>query len=410
MSAGAGPPTRDAGFSCAARVGQLPRGGLVALLREGRARGDVVDLAVGTPSAPATPGALIEGACAALRAGVNQYADPAGDPELRAGLARLLAVPADPDTEITVTVGASEALALALLATVNPGDEVIVLEPFYENFIGAVALAGGQPRFVRMHPPRWRFDENELAPMFGPHTRAIIVNTPGNPTGRVLDQGEFAVIARLCDRWNVTVISDETYAALTFDGQDHLSAAAVPGLAQRCIVIGSLSKSHAVSGWRLGFAWAEPRRTEAIRALHMATTSGAAAPLQRAAATSGALGAAGREPARQLQELRNLTVEILSGMGLACTAAEGGCYIMADIRPVTSEDSEAYAHRLMTEAGVLVTPGTLFFDDPPAGRPYIRVAFNRPRGTLEVAGRRLARYSTTPIPARFRADGPRAQA
>ncbi len=385
-----------AGFAAAARVGQLPRGGLVALLREARSRGDVIDLAVGTPSAPPTPGELIEEACIAVRSGANQYEDPAGNRELRAQIARSLGTVANPDTEITITVGASEALAVALLTTVDPGDEVIVLEPFYENFLGAVALAGGQPRFVRMHPPGWRFEQRELAAAFGPRTRAIIVNTPANPTGRMLDRGEFAAIAELCERWNVTVISDEVYAALTFDGRVHISAAAVPGLADRSIVIGSLSKSHAVSGWRLGFLRAGPQRTRALREVHVATTSGAPAPLQRAAAMAGVLEPGVWDPAPQLQDLRDRAVEIFSGIGLTCPPCEGACYLMAGIGPVTDEESGTYVRELVDQAGVLVVPGTFFFADQRYGAHFVRIAFNRPRETIDAAGRRMTRQGLSP--------------
>lgn len=373
----------------AARVRQLPDGGLVALLREGRAA-DVVDLAAGTPGAPRTSERLIEAACLAVRSGANQYEDPAGNAELRAQVADTFGTPADPATEITITVGASEALCVALMSTVDPGDEVIVLEPFYENFLGAVALAGGRPRFVPMYAPDWRFDPGELAAAFNRSTRAIVINTPTNPTGRVLDREELGQIAELCARWNVTVISDEVYAACVFDDRAHVSVADLPELRDRAIVIGSLSKSHAISGWRLGFLRADPVRTKALRDVHIATTSGAAAPLQRAAAAAGVLVPGAWDPAPQLRRLRDRTVEIFSGIGLACGRTEGGCYVMADIRPHTDLDCHAYVRELLAEAGVLIAPGGFFFADQRRGAPFVRIAFNRPPELLEAAARRLA--------------------
>ncbi len=198
-------------FPVAARVGKLARSGLFKLLSEGHGE-KVVDLALGVPGAPATPPRLIETACAALREGINQYEVPDGNLELRRRIAAALPTPTDPLTELTVTVGASEALSAAVLATVNPGDEVIVFEPFYENFLSAIALAGGVPRPVRVHAPDWRYDPAELRASFGPRTTAIVLCTPNNPTGHMLTPQEFAEIAELCERWNAVVISDEIYA------------------------------------------------------------------------------------------------------------------------------------------------------------------------------------------------------
>ncbi|GAA1937060.1 methionine aminotransferase [Amycolatopsis minnesotensis] len=353
-----------------------------------------MDLATGTPAAPLPADEAIEAACAALRAGVNQYENPSGNSLLRARIADSLRPVADPDTEITVTVGATEAMLVALLSTVDPGDEVIVPEPYYDNFLGAIALTGARPRFVRLHAPEWRFDPAELAAAFGPRTRAMILNTPHNPTGRVFGHAELDQLAELCTRWNVTLVSDEVYSAYTFDGRRHLSVAEVPGLADRSIVVGSLSKSHALSGWRIGFLRAAAAHTSVLRQVHISTTGGTAAPLQRAVLESGILAEGAWRPAPQLQRLRDRVLETFTGVGLACGRPEGGCYLMADIRPVTSGDCDSYVKLLLDHAGVLIAPGTLLYHDRPAGEHFVRIAFNKAAEIVEDAARRIERSRT----------------
>ncbi len=392
MSSTVGDHPPELRVPAAARARSLPEGGLVTLLRHGRTRA-AVDLAAGTPQAPSPPANLIEAACAALHAGVNQYEDPAGNIGLRSQIARSFHTPADPDTEITVTTGATEALHVALLSTVDAGDEVIVLEPYYDNFIGAIALSGAQPRFVRTQAPDWRVDPEELAAAFGPRTRAIILNTPANPTGRMLDADDLALIAGLCARWGVTVISDEVYSAFTFDGREHLSVMDVPELRDRAVVVGSLSKSHAISGWRIGFLRASPARTAVLREVHIATTGGTAAPLQHAVMASELLTPDNWNPAPLLQELRDRTVEIFTSAGLACTRPEGGCYVMADLGLVTDLAAHSFVDRMIDETGVLIVPGTYFYAEPKAGERFVRIAFNRPLETIEAAATRLDGWS-----------------
>lgn len=372
----------------AARARALGDGGLVALVREGSRIG-AVDLAVGTPQAPQPPDELLTAAVEAMRAGHNQYEDPSGIRGLRALIAETLTPSADPDTEITITVGATEGLCVAVLTTVDPGDEVIVLEPFFENFLAAVAVAGGRPRFVRLRPPHWRFDPDELASAFGPRTRAIILNSPHNPTGRVLSLEELEHIAHLCDRWNTAVICDEVYAAYTFGGRRHISPAGLPQLRQRSITIGSFSKSHAISGWRLGFLRAAPERTSALRRVHVATTSGAAAPLQHAMLAANLFRTGRWNPAPGMEDMAGKALNLVRQAGMSAEAPEGGCYVMADIRPVTRDDSASFAAWLLEKAGVLVAPGTFFYADPADGAAHIRVAFNRMPMTLAAAASRL---------------------
>lgn len=232
---------------------------------------DAIDLAVGTPGYPDTPTAMIGEASRALRAGRNQYEDPAGAQALGQRIAEMLSAPTDPDTKITVTAGATEALHIALLATIDPGDEVVVFTPGFDQFAAAIRLVGGRPRFVELAAPEWRFGPAVLAAAFTARTRAVVLNTPSNPTGRVLGRDE---LAEVCERWNVTVICDEVYSTPVFDGRCHISVAEVPGLAERSIVVGSLSKTHAVSGWRLGFLRADPARTRVLQRVHQLNHAG----------------------------------------------------------------------------------------------------------------------------------------
>ncbi len=375
------------------RSRNVPPGGLAALLNTAREHG-AVDLAVGTPRWPEPDPELIEHACAALRAGHNQYEHPDGNVELRTRLAESLGAPGiapDPLTELTVVVGGTEGLAVALLSVVDPGDEVVVLEPCYEGFLGAIALAGGRPRLVRTSPPGWGVDLEALAAAFGPRTKAIVLNSPGNPAGHVLSRQELDAVADLCERWNVTAVADEVYSAYVYGDQPHVSVADVPGLTERSIVIGSLSKSHAISGWRVGFLRANSALTAVLRKVHIATTAGAPAPFQHAVARAGILGTDRWRPAEQMRRHRDRAVAIFTGIGLRCAMPDGGCYLMADITAVTGEGSDEFARRLVTGGGVAVVPGGFFFGDPRDGTRFVRIAFNRPDETFDEVERRLAR-------------------
>jgi aminotransferase len=371
------------------RAAALAGNSLTGLFVTARASG-AVDLAVGTPGYPATSPHLIEEATAAMLAGRNQYEHPAGDIALRRQIADMLGDGADPEREITVTAGATEALYVALLSTLDPGDEFVVFSPGYEQLAASATLVGGQARFVRLHAPEWRYDSAELAAAFNSRTRAILINTPANPTGRVLSRAELVEIAALCERWDVTMICDEVYRTFVFDGREHVSVTDVPGFTGRNIVIGSLSKSHGISGWRLGFLRSDPRRSETLRRVHELTTNGTAAPLQAAA------GVAARsvdlaEARHEMGLRRTMAQEIFSGMGMKFGQVEGGCFLFADISPLTGgrEDCTTFVANLLADAGVLLAPGTPFFADPEQGRDYVRIAFNRQAETLREAERRI---------------------
>ncbi|MFD9698289.1 pyridoxal phosphate-dependent aminotransferase [Lentzea sp. NPDC059081] len=374
------------------RVRGLVAGRIFELLGEA-ARSDALDLGLGVPGAPETSPRLIDLACDALRSGRNQYELPDGNRELRRWIAGTLPGDTDPDTELTITVGATEALMAAVLAVVDPGDEVVVFEPYYENFVNAVALAGGVTRFVRTRPDDWRFDPAELRAAFGPRTRAVIVSTPNNPTGHMLDESEWAEIAALCREWNAVVISDEIYSGFTF-GKPHVSVAEVPSLRDRSFLVGSLSKTHSVSGWRLGYLRASVELTSIARQVHATVCAGAPAPLQEAVAKAAAEDPGFARPTDDLRSQRDRVVTLLEKIGLQCRLPDGGCYLMARIPPEAGESSDGFAHRLVREAGVLVAPGTVFHADPAAGADHVRVAFNRSSEFLDEVAVRLASFHT----------------
>jgi N-succinyldiaminopimelate aminotransferase len=362
--------------------------GLAEVFMLARTR-DAVDLSIGTPGHPETSADMIEEAARAMRDGHNQYEHPMGDALLRRRIAESLSAASDPDTEITVTAGATEALYIALLASVDPGDEVVLFTPGFDQFASAIRLVGAVPRYVPLQAPEWHFDPADLAAAFSPRTRAIVLNTPSNPTGRVLSREELDIIAGLCERWNVTAISDEVYSNFVFDGRRHVSVADVPGLAEHSVVVGSLSKSHAVSGWRIGFLRADPVRTEAFRRVHALTTLGTAAPLQAAAGRVG--WADPKDASQEMARRRDLAQDIFSRAGMKFAPVEGGCFLFADISPITGgrTDSLMFIRELLDRCGVLLTPGFPFFSSPDLGAQYVRIAFNRRLETLREAERRL---------------------
>ncbi|HOJ20843.1 MAG TPA: aminotransferase class I/II-fold pyridoxal phosphate-dependent enzyme [Armatimonadota bacterium] len=356
-------------------------------------RFDALNLAQGFPDFPA-PEAIKEAAVRAIMADVNQYAITWGAPSLRRALAdkyaRHQGLEVDPEREITVCCGATEAMISALLAVINPGDEVIVFEPFYENYGPDAILSGATPRYVSLHAPDWRIDPEELASAFGPRTKAIILNTPNNPTGKVFSRAELEMIASLCTRWNALAVTDEIYEHIVYDGATHLSIATLPGMRERTITISGISKTYAVTGWRIGYCIAPPRLTDAIRKVHDFLTVGAPAPLQEAAAVAMGFDAAYyAELARAYQERRDVLVAALREAGFACRPPAGAYYIMADISALGFSDDVQCARWLVEHAGVAAVPGSSFYHGPGKGSQQIRFAFPKRLATLEEAGRRL---------------------
>ena len=354
-----------------------------------------VNLAQGFPDF-AAPDEIKEAACRAIRADVNQYAITWGAPSLRAAIAekarRTYGIEVDPEREIAVTCGATEAMIASILAIVDPGEEVVVFEPFYENYGPDAILAGATPRFVPLRAPDWSFDPDELAAAFGDRTRGIILNTPNNPTGKVFTRDELETIATLCRKWDVVAFSDEIYEHILYDGAVHVPIATLPGMADRTVTINALSKTYSVTGWRVGWTIASAELTSGIRKVHDFLTVGAAAPLQEAGAAALALPASYYASlARDYTARRDLLLRGLRGVGFQCEAPRGAYYILADATAVGCRDDVAYARRLVETAGVGAVPGSSFFSRPELGRTLLRFAFPKTEATLNEAVARLER-------------------
>ena len=354
-----------------------------------------VNLSQGFPDFPA-PQDIKDAACRAIASDVNQYAITWGAPALRTAIAakqlRCYGMTVDPEREIAVTCGATEAMIASILAIVDPGDEVVVFEPFYENYGPDVILAGAVPRFVSLRPPDWSFDPDELAAAFNDKTRGIILNTPNNPTGKVFTRDELETIAMLCRKWDVVAFSDEIYEHIIYDGAEHVPMATLPGMADRTVTINALSKTYSVTGWRVGWTIASPQLTAGIRKVHDFLTVGAAAPLQEAGAV--ALGFPDdyyRTLASDYTVRRDLLLAGLRGVGFQCDAPRGAYYILADAAGLGCRDDVAFARRLVETVGVGAVPGSSFFSRPELGRTLLRFAFPKTADTLNEAVARLQR-------------------
>ncbi len=352
-----------------------------------------VNLAQGMPDFPA-PQEIKEIACRAIMSDVNQYAITWGAPRFRNAIAektgRHLGLDIDPEREITVTCGSTEAMIASLLAVIDPGDEVIVFEPFYENYGPDAILSGAIPRYVTLQPPDWSFDSDRLAAAFNERTRAIIINTPNNPTGKVFSREELQRIAELCIRWDVIAVTDEIYEHILYDGSSHCAMATLDGMRDRTITINGLSKTYSVTGWRVGYAIASAALTAGIRKVHDFLTVGAAAPLQEAgAAALGLPDSYYSELASAYQQRRDTLLDGLQRAGLRCSVPRGAYYIMADISAVTALDDLEFTGHLVRDVGVAVVPGSSFFHRASDGSRYIRFCFCKRESTLLEAARRL---------------------
>ena len=354
-----------------------------------------VNLSQGFPDFSA-PEEVKEAARRAISADVNQYAITWGARSLRQAIAakftRLYGVPVDPERDVTVTCGSTEAMIATLLAVLDPGDEVIVLEPFYENYGPDAVLSGAVPRFVKMRPPDWDFDRDELARAFSDKTRAIVVNTPNNPTGKVFTREELEFIAGLCREHDALAITDEIYEHILYDGAVHVPMAALPGMAERTVTINGMSKTYSVTGWRVGWAIAPPSLTSAIRKVHDFLTVGAAAPLQEAGALALALpDEYYRALADGYTRRRDRLVPILQKAGFRTHVPRGAYYVMTEIDALGWDDDVAFARHLVEDVGVAVVPGSSFYHDPADGRRQVRFAFCKKEETLAEAERRLSK-------------------
>jgi aminotransferase len=355
---------------------------------------DAINLAQGFPDFPA-PAAVKQAAIAAIEADLNQYPVTWGQPSIRQALAgkyrRWYGMSVDPDREICVTCGATEGMIAAITACVDRGQEVIIFEPFYENYGADAIIAGARPRYVTLREPDWTFDEGELTAAFGSQTRAIVINTPGNPTGKVFTAAELEVIAGLCAKYDVLAITDEIYEHIIYDGARHIPLATVSGMEDRTITISALSKTYSVTGWRVGWTIAPPDLTDAIRRVHDFLTVGAPAPLQEAGAAALRLpDSYYRQLAADYRERRDLMLTILAGAGLPALAPAGAYYVLTDAAGLGLGDDTAAAAALIRQAGVAAVPGSSFYARPGAGSGMLRFSFSKRLETLREAGRRLA--------------------
>ena len=352
-----------------------------------------VNLSQGFPDFPA-PASVKDAACAAINADVNQYAVTWGARPLREAIAREFTrrygLQVTADEQVTVCCGATEAMMSTMLAIIDPGDEVVVFEPFYENYGPDAILSGATPRYVTLHEPDWTFDPDELAAAFNDHTKAIIINTPNNPTGKVFTREEFETVAALCRKWDAMAISDEIYEHITYDGHRHIPIATIEGMADRTVTINSLSKTYSVTGWRVGWTISPPSLTGAIRKVHDFLTVGAAAPLQEAGVV--ALGLADqyyRDLAAQYCRRRDMLLDILERHHFTCYKPYGAYYIMTDISTFGFNDDVEFARYLVKDVGVAAVPGSSFYKNAAKGRTKLRFCFCKRDETLREADQRL---------------------
>lgn len=354
-----------------------------------------VNLAQGMPDF-AAPQEVKDAACRAIQDDHNQYAITWGATPLRQAVAEHaawhLGLDVDPETEITVTCGSTEAMIVALLSIINPGDEVILTQPFYENYWPDCVIAGATPRFVPIRPPHWTFDPDELAAAFNDRTKAIILCNPNNPTGTVFAREELETIAGLCRKWDVIAITDEIYEHIVYDGRRHVALASLDGMRERSVTISGMSKTFAVTGWRIGTILASPHLTWAFRQMHDFVSIGAAAPLQEAGAV------AYRLPrtyfsrlAEDYQARRDRLCRALVAIGFDLEWPHGAYYVMADFSAFVGDrpDDVLFARHLVRDVGVAAVPGSSFFLDKEVGRRYIRFCFCKRDETLDAAIERL---------------------
>ena len=364
---------------------------------------DAVNLAQGFPDFSA-PAEIKRAAQEAIAADVNQYAITWGAKSLRAAIARQMrewqGIEVDPEKEIVVCCGSTEAMIATLLAVCNKGDEVAVFEPFYENYGPDAILSGAKPRFVSLRPPQkpggeWTFDEQELREAFQHktsqyQTKAIIVNTPNNPTGKVFSRKELELIRDLCVEYNVLAITDEIYEHILYDGSEHISLARLDGMRERTITINGLSKSYSVTGWRVGWAVAPPAITNAIRKVHDFLTVGAPAPFQEAGAAALSLPASYYgELADRYRTRRDHLIPALEKAGFVCYRPRGAYYVMTDINAFGFASDVEFAAYLVKDVGIACVPGSSFYKHPKDGSHQVRFAFCKKPETLDEAARRL---------------------
>ncbi len=338
-----------------------------------------------------SPKAIKEAAIKAIDEGWNQYPVTFGEPELREAISKKAndynGIKCNPETDITVTCGATEAMIATLKAIINPGEEIIVFEPFYENYSADGILSGATPRYVTLNPPFWEFSFEELERTFNEKTKAIIINTPHNPTGKVFSKQELEEVARLCIKWDTYAITDEIYEHILYDGEKHISLATIPGMANRTITINSISKTYSVTGWRVGWAIADKPITERIRKVHDFLTVGAPTPFQHAAVVGLSFD---KEYYNNLQKhyakARKLLYDILDKTGFKTYLPKGSYYIITEVDDLMNrmkiDDDFTFSRKLIEVTGVATVPGSSFYFNPEKGRTQVRFCFCKKWDTL----------------------------
>jgi len=354
-----------------------------------------INLAQGFPDFPA-PEELKRAAAEAIAADINQYSITWGAKPFRDAIAtkywRTYRLDFDPEREITVCCGATEGMIASMIAVLDPGDEVVLFEPFYENYGPDTQLCGAEVRYVTLYAPDWRFDPDELRRAFSPRTKAIILNSPNNPTGKVFTREELTFIAGLCQEFDALAITDEIYEHILYDGAEHIPIVSLPGMRNRSILVNSMSKTYSVTGWRVGWVLAPPDLTDSIRQVHDFLTVGAAAPLQQAGAMALAMGEDYyRNLAAGYKKRRDLIVASLEDAGLPAFRPRGAYYVMTDISGLDFNDDVSFVRYLIETLGLAAVPGSSFFAHPGRGSQQVRFCFCKKYETLEMAKQQLAK-------------------
>jgi len=358
-------------------------------------RTGAINLGQGFPDTDG-PAEVIDAAVTAMRTGHNQYPPGRGVPALREAIAdhqrRYYGLELDPDSEVVVTTGATEAVAAALLGLVNPRDEVVALEPYYDSYVAGIQLAGGVRRPVTLRAPDFRLDTDALRAAVSPRTRLLLVNSPHNPTGTVLTRSELTAVAEVAVGHDLVVVTDEVYEHLTFDGREHVPIATLPGMAERTVTISSAAKTFSFTGWKVGWATGPAHLLGAVAAAKQYLTFASGAPLQPAIAV--ALGLPDQvfvDLATDLQRKRDLLCDGLAAAGLRVYRPQGTYFASTDVRPLGYDDGLTFCRELPSRAGVVAVPHLVFYDDVAAGRTLVRWAFCKRDEVLVDALERLGR-------------------
>jgi aminotransferase len=361
------------------------------------ARHGAINLGQGMPDF-AAPQAVKDAACRAIQDDFNQYAITWGAPPLREAIAAKVrsfnGIPCDPDRNVTVCCGATECMMATMLALVDPGDEVVIAQPFYENYGPDAIISGARPVWVHLRPPHWTFDPDELRRAFSPRTKAIILNTPNNPTGHVYTREELGLIAELCQKYDAFALTDEIYEYIIHADRPHISLASLPGMLDRTVTISGLSKTFSVTGWRLGYCIAPPAVSDGIRKAHDFLTVGAPHPLQMAGVAALNLPDAYYDKLKaDYTRRRDLFLPYLRATGLTVYEPEGAYYVMTDISPLGWDDDTAFVRAMIEQVGVSAVPGSSFYSPKALGKTMVRFMFAKKDETLQAAGKRLERLS-----------------